>query len=102
LEAIPQKDALGRKLLWSDGVDFEPAIKERLNDRAMRNLACNMNIFRLAAARRDEPIAQLCQSLAAVSEDPFAKPLAAGIGKPDVMLLGRPVDAPKPSLDFVH
>ena len=85
-----------------DGVDLEPAIEKRLDDGAMRNLDRNMDIFRLAAACRDEPIAHLRQPLAAVFEGPFAKPLAAGVGKPDVMLLGRPVDARKPTLDFVH
>ena len=83
-------------------VDLEPAIEQRLDDGAMRNLDRNMDIFRLAAACGHEPVAHLRQPLAAVFEGPFAKPLAAGIGKPDVMLLGRPVDARKPTLGFVH
>jgi hypothetical protein len=90
------------ELLWINGVDLELAIKERLDGRTVRNLDRNMNIFRLAAACRDEPIAHLRQPLAAVCEGPFAKPLATGIGKPDVVLLGRPIDAREPTLDFVH
>ena len=85
-----------------DGVDLEPAIEKRFDDAAMRNLDRNMDIFRLAAACRHEPIAHLRQPFAAVCEGSFAKPLAAGVGKPDVMLLGRPVDARKPTLGFVH
>ena len=85
-----------------DGVDLEPAIEKRLDDGAMRNLDRNMDVFRLAAACGDEPIAHLRQPLAAMLEGPFAKALAAGIGKPDIMLLGRPVDARKPTLGFVH
>jgi hypothetical protein len=37
-----------------------------------------------------------------VFEGPFAKPLTAGIGKPDIVLLGRPVDARKPALVLMH
>ena len=90
------------ELPWIDGVDLEAAIEERLDDGAMRNLDRNMDILRLADACRDEPIAHLRQPLAAVCEGPFAKSLTAGVGKPHVMLLGRPVDAHKPTLDFVH
>ena len=85
-----------------DGVDLEPAIEKRLDDGAMRNLDRNMDILSLAGACRNEPIAHLRQPLAAVFEGPFAKPLAAGVGKPGVMLLGRPVDAREPTLGFVH
>lgn len=42
------------------------------------------------------------QPLAAVLEGPFTKTLTAGIGKPDLMLLRRPIDARKPTLGFVH
>ena len=85
-----------------DGIDLETAIQQRLDDSAMRNLNRNMDVFRLAAACGDEPIAHLRQPLAAMLEGAFAKALAAGIGKPDIMLLGRPVDARKPTLGFVH
>src|SRR5262249_6152009 len=96
-EAIAEAVELARV----DGVDLEPAIEKRLNDGAVRNLDRNMNIFRLAAACADEPIAHLCEPFTAMCEGPFAKPLAIGVGKPDVMLLGRPVDAREPTLDFV-
>jgi hypothetical protein len=89
-------------LLWIDGVDLEPAIEERLDDGAVRNLNRNMDIFRPAAACSYEPAAHLCEPLAAVFEGSFAKPLAAGIGKPDVMLLGSPAGARKPFWRFVH
>ena len=85
-----------------DGVDLESAIEKRLDHRAMRNLYRNMDIFWLAAACGDEPIAHLCEPLAAMLEGPLAKPLAVGIGKPDVMLLGCPIDARKPTLGFMH
>ena len=68
----------------------------------MRNLDRNIDVFGLAAACGDEPIAHLRQPLAAVFEGPFAEALAAGIGKPDVMFLGGPIDACKPTLDFMH
>ena len=79
------------------GVDLEAAIEKRLDDGAMRNLDRNMDMFRLAAACGDEPIAHLREPLAAVFKGPFAEALAAGIGKPDIVLLGRPVDARKPT-----
>jgi hypothetical protein len=85
-----------------DGVDLESAIEKRLDHRAMRNLDRNMDVFRLAAACGDEPIAHLCEPRAAMLEGPLAKALAAGVGKPDVMLLGRPIDARKPTLGFMH
>ena len=85
-----------------DGVDLEPPIEKRLDDGAVRNLDRNIDVFGLAAACGDEPIAHLRQPLAAVFEGPFAEALAAGIGKPDVMFLGGPIDACKPTLDFMH
>ena len=85
-----------------DGIDLETAIQQRLDDSAMRNLNRNMDVFRPAPACGDEPIAHLCQPLAAVFKGPFAKALAVGIGKPEVMFLGRPIDARKPTLGFVH
>ena len=42
------------------------------------------------------------KSFAAVLEGPFTKTLTAGIGKPDIMLLRRPIDANKPALCFLH
>jgi len=42
------------------------------------------------------------QPLAGVFNGPFAKPLAAAIGKPDIVLLGCPIDAGKPALVLMH
>src|SRR5208337_4344508 len=90
------------ELLGIDGVNIEPAIKKRLDDGAVRNLDRNMHIFRAAAACGDKPIAHLRKPFAAVLEGSFAKAFAAGIGKPDIVLLGCPIDAGKPALCFLH
>src|SRR5271166_5777698 len=83
------------ELLGIDGVNIEPAIKKRLDDGAVRNLDRNMHIFRAAAACGDKPIAHLRKPFAAVLEGSFAKAFAAGIGKPDIVLLGCPIDLRK-------
>ena len=84
-----------------DGVDLEPVIEKRLDDGAMRNLYPNMDFFRLAAACGDEPAAHLCQPLAAVVEGLLAEALAAGIGKPRVVLDAQSTPANQLWISFI-
>ena len=54
------------ELFWVDGVNLEAAFEQDLDDGAMRRLDRHGDHRRRVAARRHQPIAQLCEAFAAV------------------------------------
>jgi len=87
-EAIPE----AVELLWVDCVDDEAALKQRLDDRPVRNFDADRDLARRGACRRDQPRTHLIETFAAVQEDLVAEPLAGAVGQPNVVLLRCPID----------
>ena len=84
-------------MFWVDGVHHEPALDQRFNNRAVRDLDCDSDLGCLARPTyRHQPGRHLGKPLTAVLEDPLADFSTISVREERMMALGRPVDAGVP------
>ena len=85
------------ELLGVDTVNGETPLQQGIDDRPMRDLDGDGNPLRHTATLFRQPRAQLGQPFPAVGERPFNDDDAVTIKKANLVPLGRPVNASKPS-----
>jgi hypothetical protein len=90
------------ELLGIDRVDVKAALQQRLDDGTMRHLDADRDLSGLGPASGGQPLAKQVKSLAAMGKDFVAEAAAICVRHPDIVLLGRPVDAGKKVRRLAH